>query len=96
MELIPNTKHKFEDGDEVLLTQVDGMKLKEGEVSDEGIKSDSVNETIHKVIVVSPYAFKIGSTKKYGNYIGGGIIKQLKTKMTMKFKAIKDLMSLPA
>ena len=30
VELLPHTKHKFEDGDEVLITGVDGMKLKEG------------------------------------------------------------------
>ncbi len=28
VELIPGVKHKFEDGDEVLITQVQGMKLK--------------------------------------------------------------------
>jgi hypothetical protein len=28
VELLPNTKHKFEDGDEVLLMQVEGMLLK--------------------------------------------------------------------
>jgi hypothetical protein len=32
VELLPHTKHKFEDGDEVLITGVEGMKLKEGEV----------------------------------------------------------------
>ena len=31
VELIETVKHKFEDGDEVLFTQVNGMKLREGE-----------------------------------------------------------------
>ena len=29
VELLPNAKHKFEDGDEVLFTSVQGMDLKE-------------------------------------------------------------------
>jgi hypothetical protein len=29
VELLPNAKHKFEDGDEVLFTKVEGMELKE-------------------------------------------------------------------
>jgi hypothetical protein len=42
------------------------MKLKPGEVhEDKAIKSDSINDTIHKVKVVSPYSFRIGNTKKY-------------------------------
>ena len=30
VELLPSVKHKFEDGDEVLITQIEGMKLLEG------------------------------------------------------------------
>ena len=29
VELLPNIKHKFEDGDEVLITQVEGMQVLE-------------------------------------------------------------------
>ena len=50
------------------------MKLKEGEKHDDpAIKSDSINDTIHKVKTLTPYAFKIGSTKKYEGYIRNGI-----------------------
>ncbi len=35
VELLPNTKHKFEDGDEVILMGVEGMLLKEGEKHDD-------------------------------------------------------------
>ena len=50
VELLPITKHKFEDGDEILLTQVVGMdriNQAEGETA-------SINETIHKVKVLTP------------------------------------------
>lgn len=93
VELLPNMKHKFEDGDEVLFNQVEGMKLKEGEKhDDEAFKSDSINDTIHKVKVLTPYAFRIGDTRKFENYIRGGIAKQLKTKKIMKFKTFKESM----
>jgi molybdopterin/thiamine biosynthesis adenylyltransferase len=76
VELLGNAKHKFEDGDEVLITGVEGMKLKEGEKhDDEEVKSDSINETIHKVTVVSPYSFKIGDTRKFEAYEAKGIAK---------------------
>lgn len=93
VELLPNTKHKFEDGDEVLITGVEGMKLKAGEKhADSECKSDSINETIHKVKVVTPYAFKIGPTKQYEEYSHNGIAKQLKTKKVVKFRRYKECM----
>lgn len=94
VELLPHTKHKFEDGDEVLLIQVEGMKLKPGEShEDPSIKSDSINDTIHKVKVISPYSFKIGDTRKYEKYEMNGIARQLKTKKIMNFKSYKEVMS---
>ena len=35
VELLPNTKHKFEDGDEIIFMGVEGMLLKEGEKHDD-------------------------------------------------------------
>lgn len=93
VQLLPNLKHKFEDGDEVLITQVEGMKLLEGENhEDELNKSDSINETIHKVTVLTPYSFKIGDTRKFGPYTRNGIAKQLKTKKIMQFKSFQESM----
>ena len=47
----------------MVITSVQGMKLKEGEKqTDPAFKSDSINETVHKVKVLTPYSFKIGST----------------------------------
>jgi hypothetical protein len=45
------------------------MKLKDGEIHDDpAIKSDGINETIHKVTVINPYSFKIGDTNKFTAY----------------------------
>lgn len=84
MELLQNQKHKFEDGDEVLFQGIEGMKLKEGEKHDDfnkEVKSDSINDTIHKVTVMTPYSFKIGDTRKFEKYERNGIAKQLKSKI---------------
>jgi hypothetical protein len=48
--LLHNQKHKLEDGDEVLIQDVKGMKLLQDCSHDDPlIKSDSINETVHKV-----------------------------------------------
>jgi molybdopterin/thiamine biosynthesis adenylyltransferase len=66
VELIESVKHKFEDGDECTFSLVNGMKLKEGQKhEDQGIKSDCINDSIHKVTVVTPYKIKIGDTTKF-------------------------------
>jgi len=76
VELLPNTKHRFEDGDEILFTNVEGMKLLPGEKHDDpAVKSDSINDTIHKVKVINPYSFRIGDTRKFDKYEHNGIAK---------------------
>ena len=61
------------------------MKLKEGEKhSDPTVKSDSINETIHKVRVLTPSRFTIDDTRKFEAHVKGGVIKQLKTKVILK------------
>lgn len=88
VELLPNAKHKFEDGDEVLFEGVKGMELLEGKKQPDPSfqNSKSINETIWKVTVVSPYSFKIGDTRMYAPYQGYGLAKQLRTKLLLKFK----------
>jgi len=87
VEILPTAKHKFQDGDEVHFTDITGMKLREGQKhEDPDCKSDSINDTIHKVEVITPYSFKVGDTTKYTEYEGNGIGKQLRMKLTMDFK----------
>lgn len=67
------------------------MKLKEGmKHEDASVKSNSINDTIHKVKVLTPYSFTIGDTEKFEPYQSNGIAKQLKTKVKFKFKSYSD------
>ena len=92
VELLPNPKHQFEDGDEVIFMGVEGMLMKEGEKhDDQAVKSNSINDTIHKVKVITPYAFKIGATTKFTPYERSGIARQLKTKQITKFKPLDEV-----
>lgn len=91
VELLQNVKHKLEDGDEVVFQGVEGMKLKAGMKHDDAqVKSDSIDDTIHKVKVLTPYSFTIGDTEKFEPYVRNGIAKQLKTKARFKFKSYAD------
>jgi hypothetical protein len=91
VELLQNQKHKFEDGDEVFLQGVEGMRLRAGEKHEDPlVKSDSINQTIHKVKVLTPYSFQIGDTRKFEKYERNGIAKQLKSKVKLKFKSFEE------
>lgn len=104
--LLDNAKHKFEDGDEVLFTGIEGMNLIEGkqhayseDAKDDkpagmnfGSKSTSINNTLHKVRVLTPFSFKIGDTSMYSEHKGNGLAKQLKPKLHLEFKTFKDTM----
>jgi hypothetical protein len=67
------------------------MKLKEGEKQEDPlVKSDGLNDTIHKVTVLTPYSFKIGNTLKFEEYGRNGLAKQLKTKLELNFSSFED------
>lgn len=77
IEILQTQQHKLEDGDEVLIQEVEGMKLKEGQTHEEEAfkKLPSINGTIQKVRVLTPHSFTIGDTTKYEPYVGKGIAK---------------------
>jgi len=93
-----NNKHKFEDGDECTFENIEGMKLDSTKKENQNLKSpdgkpiDSINGTIHKVTVVSPYSFRIGDTREFSAYEGNGICKQLRTKKIINFKSFAETM----
>lgn len=88
-----NTKHNLEDGDEIMFVGVEGMKLKAGEKhSDPAFKSDSINDTIHKIKVINRFKFKIGNTNSFEVYGHNGIVKQLRMKTIAKFKSFEEVM----
>lgn len=82
----------------MLITKVDGMKLQEGKVQEDAtVKSDSINDTIHKVTVLTPYSFKIyGDLSRYSSYEHNGIARQLKTKKIMTFKTFEAVQKGPS
>ena len=56
------------------ITEVVGMKLKEGEKHE--FESDSINETIHEIEVLKPNIFKVKSDLScYGGYERNGMAK---------------------
>jgi Ubiquitin-activating enzyme E1 four-helix bundle/Ubiquitin-activating enzyme E1 FCCH domain len=66
--------------------------LKEGEPLLTPQDSGSINETIHKVTVLTPHSFKIGATHRFTPYKMNGIARQLKTKQVINFKSFKESM----
>jgi hypothetical protein len=90
VELLPQHKHKFEDGDLVQIVGIEGMQLLEGQDQNEAnkeVKSGSINDTIWKVQTKTPYSFYIGDTRMYAKYEAQGIAKQVRMKMDLKMKS---------
>ena len=92
--LLDGIRHKFEDGDEVLITSVEGMKNTEGEniqiLEKDNKPLTSINESKHKVKVINSNSFKIGDTTAYTPYLFNGIAKQLKTPILLKFDTFEQ------
>lgn len=70
------------------------MKLIEGKTQPEEnkeCKSGSINETVWKITVKTPYSYYIGDTTMYCKYTQGqGIAKQLRMSKTLKFKTFEQ------
>lgn len=91
--LLDNNKHNLEDGDEVTFVNVEGMKLKPGEKQvDPAFKSDSINDTIHKVTVLTRFSFKIGDTQHFEAYGNNGLVKPMRMKRIVNFKSFEEVM----
>jgi len=63
VEVLGNSKHDLMDGDKVALTEIKGMKLKQGHTHE--FASDSINETIWEIKVLKPNIFNIGDVSNY-------------------------------
>ena len=55
-------------------------------------KSDCINETIHKVKVLTRFSFKIGNTTHFEKYESNGFAKQLRMKRVVAFKSFEEIM----
>jgi len=51
----------------------------------------SINETVHKVKVINPTSFKIGSTLEFTPYESSGLIKQIKSIKEMHFTQLSKI-----
>lgn len=79
---LDETRHGFEDGDFVTLSEVQGMtELNDGEP--------------RKITVVGPYSFKIGSTADLSDYVRGGVATQVKMPKSVQFKPLAEATAAP-
>ena len=76
--LLETNRHNFEDGDQVLITEVVGMK--------------ELNETKHRVKVVNAHSFRIGDTTKFTPYSHNGKVKLIKNPIVVKFRSFEEAM----
>jgi len=97
--VLDNTRHNFQDGDEIIITEVIGMKNLKNEKDyiflDENEKKtqlSSINETKYVVKVKNPQSFYIGDTTNYGVYERNGIAKQIKSIKHIQFKDIEKVL----
>jgi baculoviral IAP repeat-containing protein 6 len=82
--LIDGSKHSFEDGEPVVIRNVEGMRHK-----DEGSKS--INETIHQIKVINSKSFEIGDTTMYEPYIRNGTVKNIKTSIFVRYRSMSEV-----
>lgn len=75
--MLDDNRHNLEDGDYVKFSEVEGL---------EGLNDGS----IYKVEVLGPFAFRIGSIKKFGTYKRGGIFTQVKLPVKLSFKTLQE------
>lgn len=76
-DTIGTGKMAFSDGDFVVFKEVQGMT--------------ELNDNVPRELkYVSPIAFSIGDTSKYGEYLGGGIAEQVKVPKTSSYKALSE------
>ncbi|KRX07628.1 Ubiquitin-conjugating enzyme/RWD-like protein [Pseudocohnilembus persalinus] len=69
VKLNPQFKHPFEDGEQVIIQDVEGMIDNNG---------NSINGTIHTIQTINSNSFYIGDTTKYSKYIRNGTAKNIK------------------
>jgi hypothetical protein len=76
--LLDGSKHPFEDGEAIVINNVEGM----GTLEDD---SKSINGTIHIVKVINSKSFEIGNTLNYKPYVRNGTAKNIKTPVFINY-----------
>ncbi|XP_065900619.1 ubiquitin-like modifier-activating enzyme 1 [Dysidea avara] len=75
-------RHRFQTGDYVTFSEVEGMTELNG-------------CELREVTYLGPYTFSIGDTSGLSPYVRGGICTQVKMSETLQFKSIKETMDEP-
>eukprot|EP01132_Coremiostelium_polycephalum_P005670 gene5670-7056_t len=78
---LENQLHNLEDYDTVSFKEVQGMA--------------EINETHHKVKVISPVSFSIGDTSQFSTYERSGIVSSVKTTQSIDFQSLRESISHP-
>lgn len=80
--MLDDNRHGLEDGNYVKFSEVEGLdKLNDG--------------SLHKVEVLGPFAFKIESVEKLGQYKKGGIFTEVKVPQKVSFKTLQESLNDP-
>uniref|UniRef100_A0A0B7AVD4 E1 ubiquitin-activating enzyme n=1 Tax=Arion vulgaris TaxID=1028688 RepID=A0A0B7AVD4_9EUPU len=79
---LDENRHGFSDGDYVTFSEVKGMVELNG-------------CTPIKIKVIGPYTFSLGDTRKFSEYVQGGVVTQVKMPKTFNFKSIKQSLEEP-
>lgn len=80
--LLDGAKHPYEEGEAVVIGQVEGMKFKED-------NNKSINGAIRKVKVLNFKSFEIGDTRMFEPYVRNGTAKNIKTPVTVEFPPLE-------
>jgi hypothetical protein len=49
----------------------------------------SINETLHKIVDIGKNWFTIGNTSQYSEYLGNGLVKNIKIPIEISFKSFE-------
>jgi hypothetical protein len=91
--LLEGFKHKYEDGDHVIIKEVKGMEVLEEEKGEGALTS--INGKQVSVKIINPTSFMIDDdARKYSAYQGNGIAKPIKVPKKFTFKTYDELEAL--
>jgi hypothetical protein len=84
--LLVGSKHGYEDGDLVEITNVEGMHT----LTD---PTKSINGTVHRIKVISISSFEIGDTTLFSSHIRNGTVKLVKEPLKVQFMPLSEVVA---
>ena len=92
--LLEGVKHTFEDGDTIVMRNVEGMRLLDEhkkQISEGEEPPESIEGIMFKVKTINYNSFFIGDTRMFGKHIRGGLAKQVKLPFEIKFEPYHEI-----